>query len=88
MKKLKEFIKKNPAFAVFLILALLLVCIAIFAPWIATHDPYEAVLADAVQPPSAQHWFGTDTMGRDLFSRVISAQEPPWQRRWRWWASL
>lgn len=71
MKKLKEFIKKNPAFAVFLILALLLVCIAIFAPWIATHDPYEAVLADAVQPPSAQHWFGTDTMGRDLFSRVI-----------------
>ena len=71
MKKLKEFIKKNPAFAVFLILALLLVCIVIFAPWIATHDPYEAVLADAVQPPSAQHWFGTDTMGRDLFSRVI-----------------
>ena len=71
MAKLKNFIKKNPSFTVFLILAVLLVAAAIFAPLIATHDPYEAVLGDAVQPPSAGHWFGTDRMGRDLFSRVI-----------------
>lgn len=71
MNKLTAFIKKNPAFTVFFILMLLLVAAAVFAPLIATHDPYEAVLSDAVQPPSAEHWFGTDRMGRDLFSRVI-----------------
>ena len=71
MAKLKNFIKKNPSFTVFLILAVLLVAAAVFAPLIATHDPYEAVLGNAVQPPSAGHWFGTDRMGRDLFSRVI-----------------
>ncbi len=71
MQKLKEFVKKNPSFTVFALLALAIVLVAILAPFIATHDPYEAVLADAVQAPSAEHWFGTDKMGRDLFSRVI-----------------
>lgn len=49
----------------------LLVGAAVFAHLLAPYDPYEAVLADAVQPPSSEHWFGTDRMGRDLFSRVI-----------------
>ncbi|MCD8195845.1 MAG: ABC transporter permease [Lachnospiraceae bacterium] len=71
MAKLKAFVKKNPSFTVFCLLALDIILIAILAPVIATHDPYEAVLADAVQAPSAEHWFGTDKMGRDLFSRVI-----------------
>ncbi|MCD8149016.1 MAG: ABC transporter permease [Clostridiales bacterium] len=71
MAKFKAFAKKNPSFIVFLILAIGVVCVAIFAPLIATHDPYESVLADAVQAPSAEHWFGTDKMGRDLFSRVV-----------------
>lgn len=71
MKRLIAFIKKNPGFTVFFILALCVVAVAVFAPWIATQDPYEAVLADAVQAPSAEHWFGTDKLGRDLFSRVI-----------------
>ncbi len=69
--KVTSFVKKNPTFCVFLLLALGVICVAVFAPLIATHDPYEAVLADAIQAPSAQHWFGTDKMGRDLFSRVI-----------------
>lgn len=71
MKRLTAFIKKNPSFTVFFILALCVVAVAVFAPLIATHDPYEAVLANAVQAPSAEHWFGTDKLGRDLFSRVI-----------------
>ena len=71
MNKLKAFIKKNPAFTLFLLLTLGVIAVAAFAPVLATHDPYEAVLADAVQPPSAEHWFGTDRMGRDLYSRVI-----------------
>lgn len=71
MKRLTAFIKKNPGFTVFFILFLCVVAVAVCAPLIATHDPYEAVLANAVQPPSAEHWFGTDKLGRDLFSRVI-----------------
>ncbi|MCD8010515.1 MAG: ABC transporter permease [Lachnospiraceae bacterium] len=71
VKKIKDFVKKYPGFTVFFLLALCVIGVAVFAPLIATHDPYEAVLADAVQAPSAEHWFGTDKMGRDLFSRVI-----------------
>lgn len=71
MKRLTAFIKKNPSFTIFFILFLCVVAVAVCAPLIATHDPYEAVLANAVQPPSAEHWFGTDKLGRDLFSRVI-----------------
>ncbi len=71
MKRVIAFIKKYPSFTVFLILALCIVAVAVFAPFIATQDPYEAVFTDAIQAPSAQHWFGTDKLGRDLFSRVI-----------------
>ena len=71
MKRAMPFLKKNPAFTVFAILALGVIAAAVFAPVLATHNPYEAVLADAVQPPSSEHWFGTDRMGRDLFSRVL-----------------
>lgn len=45
--------------------------LAIFAPLFATHDPNASVLSDALLSPSTEHWFGTDRMGRDLFSRVI-----------------
>lgn len=71
MKRLSAFVKKNPSFTVFLILALCIVAVAVLAPVLATHDPYEAVLANAVQAPSSEHLFGTDKLGRDLFSRVI-----------------
>lgn len=66
-----NFFKKNKTFTIFAILAIVIICIAIFAPFIATHDPTEAVMKDAVQSPSASHWFGTDKLGRDIFSRVI-----------------
>ena len=58
-------------FLVFGLMALAILLVAVLAPVIATHDPNSSVLADAVQPPSGEHWFGTDKMGRDLFSRVI-----------------
>ncbi len=49
----------------------LVLAVAILAPWIAPHDPaaidWNAVLA----PPSAQYWFGTDEIGRDIFSRIL-----------------
>lgn len=68
--KLKAF-QKNKMFTVFLILAVCIGLVAVFAPFIATHDPSEAVLTDALKAPGSEHWFGTDKLGRDLFSRVI-----------------
>lgn len=64
-------IQKKRQFLFFLIFVFCIVAIAVFAPYIATHDPGKAVLTDATQGPGGEHWFGTDRMGRDLFSRVI-----------------
>src|SRR5690606_28758484 len=44
---------------------------AIFAPWIATHNPLEQNLSAALQPPSGENWFGTDEYGRDIYSRIV-----------------
>jgi peptide/nickel transport system permease protein len=44
---------------------------ALFAPWVATHDPRHANPADQLQSPSADYLFGTDLLGRDVFSRVL-----------------
>jgi ABC-type dipeptide/oligopeptide/nickel transport system permease subunit len=44
---------------------------ALFAPVLASHDPYQQNLRRVLQPPSSAHWLGTDNVGRDLFSRVI-----------------
>ena len=48
-----------------------LVFVALFAPWIATYDVGATNLSMRYLAPSAQHWFGTDSTGRDIFSRVV-----------------
>lgn len=58
-------------FYIFLTLTLGLYLVAILAPVLASHDPTLAVFTDANLGPSGEHLFGTDRMGRDLFSRVI-----------------
>ncbi|ATU93888.1 D-ala-D-ala transporter subunit [Phyllobacterium zundukense] len=54
-----------------LVVITILVLSAIFAPWIATHDPNLVNLPNALRPPDALNWFGTDELGRDIFSRII-----------------
>lgn len=58
-------------FVISSIFVLSIVLVAILAPYISTHNPKEAILKEATQAPSREHLFGTDRMGRDLFSRVI-----------------
>ncbi len=58
------------AFAGALVLALFLIC-AIFAPWLAPHDPAQLNLTARLLPPSTAHWFGTDELGRDVLSRTL-----------------
>ena len=48
-----------------------LLMVAAAAPLLATHDPYEQILPNRLFPPSAQHYFGTDSLGRDIYSRVV-----------------
>jgi peptide/nickel transport system permease protein len=53
------------------IIVAILVLVAIFAPWIATHDVGATNLSLRYLPPSAHYFFGTDATGRDIFSRVV-----------------
>jgi ABC-type dipeptide/oligopeptide/nickel transport system permease subunit len=48
-----------------------LIAVAILAPWIAPHNPVRGELDDYLQEPGGRYWFGTDTFGRDVFSRVV-----------------
>jgi peptide/nickel transport system permease protein len=54
-----------------LVILLLLVFTAIFAEWLAPHDPYRGDLADSLAQPSRQYLLGTDIQGRDTLSRLI-----------------
>lgn len=52
-------------------LILLLVLVAVFANRITPYDPNKAVLLESFKAPSAEHWFGTDNLGRDMLSRIV-----------------
>lgn len=54
-----------------LVIILAYVLAALFAPWLATHDPTAQDLGAALQGPSAAHWLGTDSFGQDLYSRLL-----------------
>ncbi len=70
--KIKQFAMKNKSFCFFAALAVLIILTAVFAPLITGGvSPTDAVLKDALQAPSANHIFGTDKLGRDIFARVI-----------------
>lgn len=64
-------LKTNRAFVVSSFFVLLLIAVALAAPLIAPYDPLEAVMQNAHLPPSAEHLFGTDKLGRDNFSRIL-----------------
>lgn len=65
---------KNKASVAGLIIVLVMVAIALAAPlltYLSGTDPYTNAVSQRLQAPSAQHWFGTDDLGRDVFARVI-----------------
>ena len=61
----------NPLAAIGLAIVLLLIVMAVFAPWLAPYSPFGQSLGERLQPPSMEHWMGTDELGRDILSRVI-----------------
>lgn len=68
---LSEIASWSPSLKCGVILILVIVLAAIFAPWIAPYDPYEQDFNAILMPPGWSHAFGTDSLGRDIFSRVL-----------------
>ncbi|TVY05703.1 ABC transporter permease [Paenibacillus cremeus] len=67
---LRRFLRNRLAVCGAIIIGLLVIA-AIFAPVLATHDPFNQNYSDLLQKPSGDHWLGTDDLGRDTFSRLL-----------------
>jgi peptide/nickel transport system permease protein len=70
-KGLVGYVLRNPTIAIGSVLLLLMIAIAIFAPYLWTKDPTALAPAMRTRSPSASAWFGTDMLGRDVYSRVL-----------------
>jgi len=68
-----DYLRHNRLAALGLLIVTIDVFLAIFAPWIVPYDPYAAGVGERLEPPNGRHWFGTDRVGMDIFSRVIYA---------------
>lgn len=66
-------IASNPVTAVAFALFALIILTGVFGPLLVPYDPLATSSARALEPPSRDHWFGTDHLGRDVFSRVVVA---------------
>ncbi|MGZ7441963.1 ABC transporter permease [Paenibacillus sp. TH7-28] len=66
-------IRRTPSLLAGSIMLAALVLLAVFIPLISPYDPSGQNLSAFLQPPSAEHWLGTDQLGRDLFTRLIYA---------------
>ena len=64
---------ENPLTAAAFALFTFLVLCAVLGPGLVPYDPLASDTARALSPPSAAHWFGTDQLGRDIFSRIVVA---------------
>lgn len=66
-------LRSNPVTGVAFAMLAAILAAALLGPALAPYDPYASDAAHALEPPSWQHWFGTDNLGRDVFSRVLVA---------------
>ncbi len=66
-----RFIRKKPLGAAGGVLIVAMVVTAIFADVLQTHDPIATDAANTLAPPSAEHWLGSDHLGRDIYSRIV-----------------
>jgi len=64
-------LKKDPLGMTGFVLVCLILFLTVFAGWLAPHDPLEVDVHNRLSSPSAEHWLGTDQLGRDILSRVL-----------------
>jgi peptide/nickel transport system permease protein len=62
---------RSPALLIGVVMVLVMVLIAVFAPWIAPHDPDAQNMMLNLAGPSREHWLGNDAFGRDVLSRIV-----------------
>ena len=70
-RNFREALRRHPTAIAGAVVLLLMVLAAVFAPWLATVDPEAVAPVKRLRPPGTQWWFGTDMMGRDVYSRVV-----------------
>jgi peptide/nickel transport system permease protein len=73
LRHVRHVLAENPVTLVAAGLFAMFILVALIGPWIAPHDPLASNATVALQPPSWSHWFGTDALGRDIFSRTLVA---------------
>lgn len=66
-----RWLRKHPTLVLGTLLLLVVALLAAAAPWLATHDPQDIDPLARMQGASAEHWLGTDALGRDVFSRAV-----------------
>jgi peptide/nickel transport system permease protein len=69
-RAMRKLVQRRPAIAGLVIVAAF-IALALFAPWITSHDPVATSWSAIRKAPNAVHWFGTDEIGRDVLSRVV-----------------
>jgi len=69
--RILDFAQRRPLGAVGGVITLVLLVVAVLAPWIAPYDPLDTSFLDQLKPPSLEHPLGTDAFGRDVLSRLI-----------------
>jgi len=70
-QRFRDAFRRHPTAIIGGVVLLLMVLIAVFAPWLGTVDPQAVSPIRRLKPPSAEFWFGSDMLGRDVYSRVI-----------------
>ena len=65
------FCRRRPLGAIGAGIVVIMLIVAVFAPWLAPYDPVAVDFGAMLSPPNAQHWLGTDSFGRDVLSRLI-----------------
>ena len=69
--RFRDAFRRHPTAIAGALVLVAMVLMALLAPWLATVDPQTLSPIQRLKPPSAEHWFGTDMLGRDVYSRVI-----------------
>src|SRR5579863_3258045 len=69
--RVRRYVRRHPTIVAGSALLVLMAAMALLAPWLGTSDPQALAPIDRLKWPSAAHWFGTDMLGRDVYSRTV-----------------